>query len=89
MRRPATLLATFAIVVAFSYPAHALKPARSEPGLAPDLVLEGICPFPVLLHDVVNTFHITDYFDRDGNLLRSKGNGHIIEDVSRSRTCPA
>ena len=85
MRRIAAAILGLAMAVAVASPAHAVKPFRFEPGPNPDLVIRTICPFPVRFHDVVNELHVTDFFDRDGNLVRESGNGRIVEDVSRMR----
>jgi hypothetical protein len=72
------------LVLALSAPsAQALRPDRLRPGPAPDLVIEGVCDFDVLLHDAVNNILVRDYFDRDGNLVRESGAGRIIEEISR------
>jgi hypothetical protein len=83
MRRVLTCLAVIGFVVSIAAPANALKPDRFQPGLAPDFVLEDVCDFPVLLHDVVNRVVITDFFDHDGNITMELGNGHIVEAISR------
>jgi hypothetical protein len=86
MRRVTTVaVAAIATLLTIAAPAGAMKPFRFEPGPNPDLVVRNICPFPVLLHDVVNKLHITDFFDRHGNLVRESGNGAIVEDVTRLR----
>src|SRR5687768_5077678 len=81
------LFASFAIVgiiLTLSAPAaQAVKPDRFQPGPNPDLVVEDVCEFPVLLHDVVNQLVITSFFDRDGNLVRESGTGRIVEQITR------
>ena len=59
------------------------KPVRTQPGPNPDLVITEVCPFPVLLHDVVNTGVITDFFDQDWNLVKSIITGRLVVEVSR------
>ena len=84
MRRIGSALVLVLIVLALSAPAaQALRPDRFHLGLAPDLVIEDVCEFDVLLHDVVNQTVITDFFDRNGNLVRRHGSGLIIEEISR------
>jgi len=84
MRRFVTVLVAASLaVLALAAPASALKPDRFYTGPAPDLVVEGICAFPVLLHDAVNNVHVMDFFDQDGNLIRESANGRIVENVSR------
>ena len=84
MRRIGSALVLVLIVLALSAPAaQALRPDRFHLGPAPDLVIEDVCEFDVLLHDVVNQLVITDFFDRHGNLVRSSGNGLIIEQITR------
>jgi len=75
-------LAGFIISLAAA-PANALRPDRFKPGPNPDLTVEGVCDFPVALHDVVNEIVVTDFFDQDGNLTRELGTGLLIEEVSR------
>jgi hypothetical protein len=81
------LFASFAIVgiiLTLSAPAaQAVKPDRFQPGPNPDLVVEDVCEFPVLLHDVVNQLVITSFFDRDGNLVRDSATGRIVEQITR------
>lgn len=84
MRRVMCSLAVVGIFVTLlAAPAKAVKPDRFQPGPNPDLVIEDVCPFPVLLHDVVNTIVIQDFVDQDGNLVMSIGTGRILEEVSR------
>jgi len=84
MRRVICSLALVGIfVTVLAAPANAVKPDRFQPGPNPDLVIEDVCPFPVLLHDVVNTIVIQDFVDQDGNLVMSIGTGRILEEVSR------
>jgi len=71
------------IITLAAAPANALMPERFQPGPNPDFTVEGVCDFPVLLHDVVNQGVITDFFDQDGNLTREQFNGRLVEDVSR------
>jgi hypothetical protein len=83
MRRVMACLALIGIMVLSAAPANAVKPDRFQPGPNPDFVVEDVCPFPVLLHDVVNTLVVKDFFDQDGNLVKSIGTGRLIEEVSR------
>ena len=84
MRRIGAALVLILIVLMLSVPpAQALRPDRFHMGLAPDLVIEGVCDFDVLSHDVVNQLVITDFFDQEGNLVRSSGSGLIIEQITR------
>ena len=82
------LLASFAIVgmifMQSAPAAQALKPDRFQPGPNPDLVVEDVCEFPVLLHDVVNRLVIKDFFDRDGKIVRESGTGRIVVRITRS-----
>jgi hypothetical protein len=77
----AVVVAGFLVVSAV--PASALRPDRFEPGPNPDTVVEGICDFPVLLHDVTNQLVITDFYDQNGDLVRETGSGQIVEQISR------
>jgi hypothetical protein len=84
MKRLLVCLVFVGIIVGLSAPAaHALKPDRFQPGPNPDLVIEDVCAFPVLLHDVVNKLVITDFFDRNGNLVRESGTGRIVVELTR------
>jgi hypothetical protein len=84
MRRLVATFAIVGIVLALSAPAaQALRPDRFQPGPNPDLVVEGVCDFDVLFHDVVNQLVVTDFFDAQGNLVRESGTGLIIEEISR------
>lgn len=64
-------------------PAQAVMPERFEPGPNPDVTVEGVCDFPVLLHDVVNNLVVTDFFDSEGNLVREFGSGRLVEQITR------
>ncbi len=77
------LCAVIGLVVLGAAPAGADKPVRTQPGPNPDLVITEVCPFPVLLHDVVNTGVITDFFDQDGNLVMRTFTGRLVAEVSR------
>jgi hypothetical protein len=84
MKRLLAYFAIVGIILTLSAPAaQALKPDRFRPGPNPDLIVEDICEFPVLLHDVVNRLVITSFFDRDGNLVRESGTGRIVEQITR------
>jgi hypothetical protein len=86
VRRCLTLGAVVVVLMTvIAAPASALKPDRFVPGPNPDLRVDGICSFPVMFHDAVNTLHVTDFFDQDGNLVRESGNGRIVEDITRLR----
>jgi hypothetical protein len=71
------------MVTLLAAPASALRPDRFKPGPNPDLTLAGICDFPVLVHDVVNNIVVTDFFDREGNLIREHGGGMLVEQMTR------
>ena len=84
MRRIGSALVLVLIVLALSAPAaQALRPDRFQPGPNPDLTIEGVCDFDVDLHDVANQIVITDFFDREGNLVRETGTGLLIEQITR------
>ena len=84
MRRLLASVALIAIVLPLTAPAaQAVKPDRFTPGLAPDLVIEGVCEFDVLIHDVVNQIVITTHFDQEGNVVREQGSGRIVEQITR------
>ena len=76
-------IAVTAMLTAIASPAAAMRPDRFTPGPNPDLQVDDICSFPVLLHDVANKVHITDFYDRHGDLVRESGNGKIVEDITR------
>ena len=84
MKRLIGLLALVVLIVTLlAAPASALRPDRFKPGPNPDLVVEDVCEFPVLLHDVVNNVAVTDFFDKDGNLVREHGSGLLVEQMTR------
>ena len=84
MKRLIGLLALVVLMVTLlAAPASALRPDHFRPGPNPDLTLTDICDFPVLLHDVVNNILVTDFFDRDGNLVREHGGGLLVEQMTR------
>jgi hypothetical protein len=83
MKRLVASFALVGIIVTLSAaPASAVKPFRSQPGPNPDLTVEGVCDFPVLLHDVVNQVAVTDFFDQDGNITKEIGTGRLVEQIS-------
>jgi hypothetical protein len=83
VRRMAAVVAMFATVVLVAAPAGALMPERFQPGPNPDFTVEGVCDFPVFLHDVVNQLVVTTFFDQEGNITREQGTGLLIEEISR------
>jgi hypothetical protein len=83
MKRAIACVGLISIMLMIAPPANALRPDRTQPGPNPDLVITEVCPFPVLLHDVVNTGVITDFFDQDGNLVMSTFTGRLVVEVSR------
>ena len=84
MRRAFATIAITLLAIALSAPAaQALKPDIYRPGPAPDHDVAGPCAFVVRGHDVVNNVLVRDYYDADGNLVRSGGAGLLIEELSR------
>lgn len=84
MKRLIGLLALVGLIVTLvAAPASALRPDRFKPGPNPDLTVEGVCDFPVLLHDVVNNIAVTDFFDQEGNVVRELGTGLLVEQMTR------
>jgi hypothetical protein len=83
VRRVVAGLTLTVVVLVVAAPASALMPERFQPGPNPDFTVEGVCDFPVLLHDVVNQGVITDFFDQEGNLTREQFTGLLIVEVSR------
>ncbi len=78
-----SLALTCILLTVLAAPALAAKPDRFAPGPAPDITVEGVCDFPVLFHDVVNELVVTDFYDKDGNLVRESGTGRIVEQITR------
>ena len=77
MRRfVSTILASFA-VAAIASPAAAVPPDRYPGGLE-DFVLSGVCAFDVHVEIVVDETTATDFFDQDGNLVRTNYHGRIV-----------
>jgi hypothetical protein len=84
MKRLVASFALVGIIVTLSAaPANALRPDRFQPGPNPDLVVEDVCDFPVLLHDVVNEVVVTDFFDQDGNVTMETATGRLVVQVTR------
>lgn len=84
VRRLVAFIALVGVIfVPSAAPAQALMPERFKPGLNPDFTVEGVCDFPVLLHDVVNNGVVTDFFDQEGNLLRESVSGLLVEQMTR------
>lgn len=84
MKRLSALVALLGVFVVLSAaPVQAVMPERFETGPNPDFTVEGVCDFPVLLHDVVNQIVVTDFFDQEGNLVRESGSGLLIEQITR------
>jgi hypothetical protein len=83
MRRVIACVGLIGIILMIAAPANALRPDRFQPGPNPDLVVEDVCDFPVLLHDVVNKAVVTDFFDQDGNITMEILTGRIEEQLTR------
>lgn len=84
MKRLLASMSIVGIILTLSAPsAQALKPDRFQPGPNPDFIVEDVCEFPVLLHDVVNKLVIKTFFDRDGNVVREHGSGRLVEEITR------
>jgi hypothetical protein len=84
VRRLVVFIAVVGVIfVPSAVPAQALMPERSKPGPNPDFTVEGVCDFPVLLHDVANNGVVTDFFDQEGNLLRESVSGLLVVQMTR------
>jgi hypothetical protein len=83
MRRALVCLALIGTILLSAAPANALRPDRFQPGPNPDLVVEDVCDFPVLLHDVANNLVVTDFFDQDGNITMEIGTGRLVVQLTR------
>jgi hypothetical protein len=71
----APLLATAALMLA-SAPALAVPPDQ-YPGDLQDLEVSGLCSFDVGIEIIVDRTRTTDFYDQDGNLIRTNFTGSI------------
>jgi hypothetical protein len=77
MRRFFTSLVAACALAAMASPAAAVPPDR-YPGALEDFVLSGICPFGVDVEILVDKTTATDFYDQDGNLVRTNYHGRIV-----------
>jgi hypothetical protein len=72
-----SLLLAGALGALAASPALAVPPDH-YPGELEDFVLEGICAFDVDVEIVVDKTAATDFFDQEGNLVRTNYHGRIV-----------
>lgn len=70
------------LILGTMLPALAAKPFREHLPPNNDLVIEGVCEFDVLLHDVRNELVVTTFFDRDGNVTKQIGAGALVVELT-------
>ena len=85
MRRLIPLILALGALAAFVPPTAAAKPDRNASPID-GFVIEGLCEFDVQLDILVDRFHATDFYDRDGNLVRTIYNGSIRIRVTNLET---
>ena len=85
MKRLVVLVSLFALLVLGSMPpALAVKPDREVLPPNDDLLIDGVCGFPVLLHDVRSKIHVTTFFDQERNVTKQIGAGPLVVELSRT-----
>ena len=77
LRRTLAIMAAGALVLAIAGPAAAAKPER-VPVPPQDFVISGFCDFDVLVETLASKTYNTTFFDRDGNVTRDLGTGHLV-----------
>ncbi len=85
MRRLIAILVAMAALAAFVTPAAAVQPTRT-PGNLEGFLLEGLCGFDVQLDSIVDRSYAVDYYDRNGNLLRTQYHGSIVVRLTNTDT---
>jgi hypothetical protein len=76
MRRFLSPLLATAVLMLAAAPVLAVPPDRYASDLQ-DFELSGLCEFDVGFEILVDRFHATDFYDQDGNLVRTNYNGSI------------
>lgn len=85
MRRLIPLILALGALAALTAPAAAAKPDRYASPID-GFVIEGLCAFDVQLDVLVDRAHVTDFYDQDGNLVRTLYNGSIRIRVTNLET---
>jgi hypothetical protein len=85
MRRLIAILVAMAALAAFVTPAAAVQPTRTPENLEAFL-FEGLCGFDVQLDVLVDRSYAVDYYDRDGNLVRTQYHGSIVLRLTNTDT---
>jgi hypothetical protein len=76
MRRLIPLVLALGALVALAAPAAAVKPDRYATPYD-DLLLEGLCTFDVHIEITLDRAHAIDFYDQDGNLVRTVFSGSL------------
>ena len=77
MQRFLSLLVAVCAALAVATPVAAVKPDR-YPGEIEGFVIEDACTFDVQFDVLLDRSRITDFYDQDGNLVRTQYNGSIV-----------
>lgn len=77
MRRYLSLVLATAALMLTTAPVLAVPPDRSAGGLE-DFDISGLCEFDVRFEILVDRTRVTDFFDQDGNLVRTNYAGSIL-----------
>ena len=77
LRRIVAVIAAACALAALASPVSAVKPDR-YPGSLEPFVAEGLCAFDVQFDIPLERSFAMDFFDRDGNLVRTNYFGTII-----------
>ena len=67
-------------------PSLAVTPDREHLPLNDDLVIDGVCGFPVLLHEVRSNITVTTFFDQEGNVTKQIGAGSLVVQLTNLDT---
>jgi len=77
MRRMSAIVLAVCAMALIASPAAAVKPDRYAEDLQ-DFVLEGVCAFDMQVHIVLDRSMAVDFYDRQGNLVRTQYHGSIV-----------
>ena len=87
MKRIVVLVSLLALMLLGSMPPSlAVKPDRELLPPNDDLVIDGVCGFPVLLHDVRSKITVNTFFDREGNVTKQIGAGPLVVELTNLDT---
>lgn len=77
MKRARGVVLAAALLLALASPTAAAQPDRYPIPTDP-FVLEGLCEFDVALGVLADKYHETDFYDAEGNLVKSLFNGRLV-----------